>query len=570
MSEIAISNILKNIYGEGATQSFANLSRKFRPVEHKEPKLLYVDETKTDTPPSNTSTESDVLEGGGRRRKTKAQGGRVIDEATTIFSSPIYVEDDDLSRFIRAFNLAYTMVNARRSAIYVIPEPKVLNSMISDFRKQLDKENIKPGTIEVSKYVATNDFPFKRYIFDWKDKATADDAYHIPADFPAESSKTLIRLNRCNEIFYFKFTSLKDIKASESENFSKGSSLQHIATCMNNVYILRGTIPEAKEKRKALTVTMKKASKKQATKDYFLNLVDQYSGDIDRAGYDFIGLAALHKMKHTPKKNVLDDLVKYYSGNMGHTAFEVLASHQYDDYFDDVYQEEDIFNVHNDLLQKFSPVENKNDINKVSDALKRIYESATKGKHGTRGAEINKSFLTNLQRLYKDYSPQTMKADIACAYYQHKPTTEGVEYALELMDLESEDYDNKTITNSDESSHSYTPLVNNIYNSLIKAPFIGPVAKSNIPLLPTVSYFSPRQIRGGDDKKESSSDKNDSNDSANNDKDDELETFEEDFDTGLNAKSKRKKKKLNNFPENEKSPEDEKEKEEDLSLDYFE
>jgi hypothetical protein len=571
MSELSISNILKNIYGEDSTQSFSNLSRRFKPVEHKEPKLKYVDEVNEKPLPRENVVREDTLSGGGRRRKKgKTEGGRTDEASALIYSSPIYVEDDDLLKFVRSFNLAYTMINSRRSAIYIIPETKVLNAMISDFKKALEKEGFKLGTIDVSKYIATNDFPFKRYIFDWKDKATADDAYHIPTGFPNESSNILVRLNRCNEIFYFKFNSSKDIKISDSESFTKAPSLEFVATCMNNVYILRGVVPEAKEKRKALAMSVKRSSKKEATKDTFLKLVDQYSGDIDKAGYDFIGMAALKKMKTSPKKNVIDDLVKYYSGNMGHAAFEILASHQYDDYFDEVYQDEDVLKVHSELLQKFAPMQGKMDMNKAKSALSSLFEKATKGKRGAKGKEINRFFFENLQKMYKKFSPTTMKADIACAFYQQKPSVDGVEYALELMDLNENEYDNSVVVhNNEESTHAYTPLVNNIYNSLMKTPFIGPVAKTYIPLLPTTTFSGKRGQKGGSIY----DDEENENKSSINQKDEILEPFndDDDDDKDLNAKKKKKQANNSNEPDDENilNNDDSGDKEEKFDVDFF-
>jgi hypothetical protein len=175
-TEVNISNILKNIYGEQSTNSVKNISvgiQEFEKVKYKEPKLVYLDDpgtisdTKVETITEDEKEQIIGLAGGGRRKKRRGGG-----EQTTIYSSPMYVDESDLLLFVRTFNLAYTMVNARRSAIYVIPESKILKQMIADFEKISKKEGFNIGTIEASKYISTNALPFKRYIFDWKEKAT--------------------------------------------------------------------------------------------------------------------------------------------------------------------------------------------------------------------------------------------------------------------------------------------------------------------------------------------------------------------------------------------------------------
>jgi hypothetical protein len=594
MSDISISRILKNIYGEESTQSFEKLSKRFTPVEHKQPKLLFVDETPDTNKQASKYAEAEDptdevggLTGGGHRSKKRKTKGGKAEEAPMIYSSPMYVEADDLLRFIRTFNLAYTMVNSRRSAIYVIPESKILNSMINDFKKDLEKEGIKPGTIEVAKFISTNDFPFKRYIFDWKDKATPDDAYHIPGNFPNESTSIpLNRLNRCNEIFYFEFIDLRNIKISDSTDFSKANKLEFVAVCMNNVYILRGTVPECKERRKAITANVKR-DKKSATKSAFVNLIDKYEGDLNRAGYEFIGMAALNKMKSAPKASVINDLVKYYSGNMGHAAFEILASHQYDDYFDEMYQDEELFEVHSDLLNKYTPVPNKGNINKYSEAIQAAYENSTKGKHDKRGRDINKNFFDNLGILYKNYSPNTMKADIACAYYQQHPTVEAAEYAVDLLELNERDdedsssklmsYENSLINEDDDSANVYTPLINNVYSSIVRTPFIGPIAKSNIPLLPTTCYRKKGRMSGGSGNKNppNTETKTKDGDNTGNSKDDaddnnvepNMETFEDNYFKKDSRKKNKKKKAMSPPPSLKDNEEEEANADADLDVD---
>jgi hypothetical protein len=288
----------------------------------------------------------------------------------------------------------------------------------------------------------------------------------------------------------------------------------------------------------------------------FVKLIDKYEGDLNRAGYEFIGITALNKTKTTPKASVINDLVKFYSGNMGHSAFEILASHEYDDYFNDVYQDGEVFEVHSDLLNKFTPVENKSNINKVSEAIRSIYDNSTRGsKNGKRGKDINKKFFENLEKLYKNFSPNTMKADIACAYFQQNSTTDGADYAVDLLELNNEDdgegpsnivsYADTIVNEGEDSSHAYTPLVNNVYSSIVRAPFIDPIAKSNMPLLPTTCYRKRGRMYGGDengdDKPKAETSKTES---VNEDEDENLLAVEDDDDNTIkmNARKKNKKK----------------------------
>jgi hypothetical protein len=511
-NEIQLNRILNNIYGESSTQSFEKLKFNklfpssllggFETVKRVEPKLVYLDDNPEqkfehkNTPDfeevlaeEEEKEQIEGLSGGGRRRKKKG-GASSNDDRTPIYASPMYVPVADMQTFVLAFNLAYAVVNSRRNAIFVLPTKDQLQTIISDYKKKIEKEGITPGTSEASQYIAANDLPFKRYIFDWKDREMEKVAYDIPENFPRDSTSIpLKRLNRASEIFYFHFKNIDQILISATEDFTKPTKLEFVARCYNNVFVLRGVIPDCKEKRPLITAHVRR-NKKQATKDTFLKLLEAYDGDLDRAGYDFVGYAFLKKSKRKPKNQVVSDLVKYYSANMGHSALEILASHEYDDYFDEVYGEEQIFDAHKSLVQKFMPKMKRIEPQRAQTALQRIFDNMPSEKT-INGKSLNKLFFGNLKKLYKNFSPHTLKADVATAMYLNNPTQENAEYAIDVMnaiDEDGEEFHSDVINEDSEMNSeekSYTPLVNNVYSSLYKMPFIGAFAKENFPILPT-------------------------------------------------------------------------------------
>jgi hypothetical protein len=379
----------------------------------------------------------------------------------------------------------------------------------------------------------------------------------------------LQRLNRSSEKFYFEFKDLKNIKVSPSEDMSKSVKLDFVAVCFNNVYILRGEIPESKEKRQNISANVKA----NRTKGAFLNMIEKHE-DTDLGSYEFIATAALNKMQYKNKTDVIKDMTRFYGGNMLHSAFEILASHDYDDFFDEVYNDDEILKVHKELIKHFMPKENKISISKVNEALKGIYEKSTKGKK--KGRHVNKIFLENLQKLYQSYSPNTMKADIASAYYHNNPVLESVDYAVDLMNSVDEKETSKNDENFDvaatvdnDEQVSYTPLVNNIYSSLIKSPFIGSYAKAAVPLLPVFRYKRHKIFKNEDssiDRTETKKETDKSEQKPEEKQDEEINTSEsEEETTKIKNKSKKGKKKIGHKSfDNEEDTEEEK-----LNYDFF-
>jgi hypothetical protein len=184
-----------------------------------------------------------------------------------------------------------------------------------------------------------------------------------------------------------------------------------------------------------------------------------------------------------------------------------------------------------------------------------------------------------------------MKADIACALYQQKPNVDGVEYALELMDLNENEneYNDSVVVHDEDSTHAYTPLVSNIYNSLMKTPFIGPIAKTYIPLLPTNcckrNYKNAHSTHGinaahydrGINAGSIYGDEDNPNNPSNIEKDEILESFsdDDDNDKDLNAKKKKRVNKSNDsssikvVDDSGEQKKDDEDKDEKFDIDFF-
>jgi hypothetical protein len=118
--------------------------------------------------------------------------------------------------------------------------------------------------------------------------------------------------------------------------------------------------------------------------------------------------------------------------------------------------------------------------------------------HRENGIMMNSHFVNSLKVMYKDFSPETLKADIATAYCNHTTNSDKINYAIDLMNFidtyntKQSDYNNSLIVNKYEDSNSSTtyehntPLAGTIYQALSNVPFVCVRAKSNVPILPSL------------------------------------------------------------------------------------
>jgi hypothetical protein len=509
-TELNIAQILKNIYGEGSTQSFESLN--FKPVKHTPPNIKYIDdpgysdkpESRNPAPTNEDENYEDVLKEddiytngnlvGGAAASRRRRGGR--NDLTVLFS-PVYTNNKDLHDIMVNFTLAYTFVQPKPSAIYIIPPSEVLRKAIDSYSKELSKENLKNGTYEASKYFSSSDNTIKRYLFDWKDREVDKMLYNIPSNFPDDKTEVpLKRMNRKSETYFFTFKSLDDIKVSLSSDMSKSNKLDFVAKCQNSVYVLKGNLPDYSSKGSSVVARVKKHRGKKA-RHAFLRLVKAYD-DLDVAAYHFIGGYALSQ-GGLSNKSLISDLAKHYSGNFIHTAFEILAAMPDDNYWDNVFEDESVLKVHKAIMKEYKPTP-------VSDAeakiegwkhkLKDIYDDSKD--YRQNGISMNNYFINNLKKLYKEQPLETLKADIATAYCNHTTNSDKINYAIDLMDfLDSytnnhTDYNNSLISNKYEdntSATSYyhnTPLVSTIYQALNDMPFVSVQAKDAVPILPSL------------------------------------------------------------------------------------
>ena len=380
--------------------------------------------------------------------------------------------------------------------------------MVDDFKSKLKSENIEEYSPEASRYAAKTELPFKNYIFDVYGKESPDNdgfPYQVSPEFPSSGmSDILRRTNRLSKVYFFKFASEPEIKIATNEKMSSASTLKFLAKADHDCFILKGDVPALPEGKSAnvVTATLSGGSKNSYLRNYFLSLVRKYNNDLDMASYDFIGAvgAAGDDVQSEAKK-----LSKYYSGDYLHTAFSILSDNQEFNINENA-DENDIADVHSEIIDNYTPKKSMIKMNKVNDVLPRIFKNCKSSKSGF---QASKMFISTIKKMYETISapPFMMKADIATAMCKQSNNLQTVRNALHVIDEinniednpsafdgpDNNSYFNSSIKIGDKSVIS--PLVSTVYGAIASSPFIGSVAREYTPMLLSIPKRSRRSFK---------------------------------------------------------------------------
>ena len=500
-----LNNIMRNIYGENASQSFDSLSLSGGKINYKRAKVKYLDEISSYTEPHEYENEISMSYKASKIQSNMfnfsyLSGGSKKEEKEIILPSAGYTNDSDVDLFIKEFYLEYLVANPHKNTIFIIPSSSTLKKMVDELHAEFKQENISPYTQEASKYVAGKDLSFKNYIFDVYGKESPnneDFPYRVPEEFPNinNSNATLRRTNRLSNVYFFKFESESKISVSINKDMTGSASLKFIGKAQNEVFILKGDVPPSNGKsNKSNILTLTGGAKhKNSLRSYFVKLVRKNNDDLDAAAYDFIG-----SIKDARK------IAKYYSGDYLHTAFSIMATNPGDPNnpengngpsdpnptqveINTEPSPDEVADTHQAIINEYTPIKSQIKMDKVYDILPRILKNTKMSKSGI---EASKNFISTLRKMYKTTSAPDymMKADIATALCKKSNNIDGVRNAFQVIDAidnldaaESENsYLNSTIKMSQKSTLS--PLVNTVYNAISSSPFIGSLAKEYTPL----------------------------------------------------------------------------------------
>lgn len=481
-----LNAIMCNIYGENAPQNFESLGFKGGSAPIDKSNIKYLDE---DNPTQSASAieqsfrASKLLSftGGARLRKMAAE--------IAVLASAEYVDDPDCQQFIKVFFLHYLVTNAHKNMILVIPKADTLKAMVSEFKALLKKEGINELSSEASRYAAKTDLAFKNYIFDVYGKDSSDNAgfeYQIPGDWPEKPfTAVLRRTNRLSRHFFVKASGDK-LVISESDKFTDSNELKFIAKCDREVFVVKGDVPASVKSSKSKVISAKLTGGARGHvlgKEFIRSIRRAY--DIDSAAYNFVARCA--------KASGTQNISKYYSGDLIHTAFAIVADNQAD-IADDITPEEES-QEHEKLINDYHPKSSSIKMDKVKIVLPRILKNAEK--EPTPEA-ANASFIKSIDAMYSTINAPAwmVKADVATSLVRGGAEDEdAAQNALNMMNELEEQRKCPCGTNDDLNhssflrggfkidKHTETPFISSIYSALSSSPFIGSIAREYTPLL---------------------------------------------------------------------------------------
>ena len=506
-----LNNIMRNIYGENATQSFDSLHISGGSAIHYEAaNIKYLDEPDIDT---STSTTSEPIRDFDTTPDMSFKANSIFSELNSkfdsmsggsfsslsggakseVYPSAEYVNDADLKLFIDTFYLHYLVSNIHKNTILIIPSSATLKKLIDEFKSKLKSEGIEPISPEASRFASKNELPYKNYIFDVYGRDSPNNEnfpYQIPTDFPASGSKDVFRrTNRLGKVYFFKFESESKISISAAENMKDSTTLKFVAKCDNECFILKGDVPASSSGKKSNVVTAAMSggnakSRNSYLRRRFLKLVEKY-GDIEDAAYDFIGsIGAVGDISANAKK-----LSKYYSGDYVNTAFSILADKDGQFDFDEDADDDTINEVHSRIIDNYLPKASTVKMDKVQDALSYVYKRSKRMKNGL---DATKTFISTLHKMYDTIqAPKYMiKSDVATALCKKNRGIDSVINAFNVMDeIDNNESDASTNVNyfntaiSSFGKSSETPLMSAMYNAMASSPFVGEMSREYTPLL---------------------------------------------------------------------------------------
>lgn len=486
-------------------------------------------------------------------KKPKRKGGAPSYE---IVAYPEYIKNENFYKFMTAFYLIRKISHTPASGVYIIPPPKELDALISDFHKKLNKEGIDIDSEAAFKYAATNNLPYKRYIFTVFGGDTAH--YKLDKEAPYKNFDTVTRVNLASEVMYFKYLNDEEIKICNTMDCNKGTTARLIAKCNNGIYVFQGSIPTAVETKsknsaKFIGAKCKKSKKIKKFNDdameggaiddkfntlkqelLFNNVTDEESATA------FVANMALADYEQNGE-SAITKYAKLMSGDIIHTAFRVAFNNKCDVVPDELYEQEDIDIMTNKLIEKYRPVNKGYDRAKYSNMFKTGYKNIAKRNLSPR--ESTEAYKQFIKSKFSKLGIDMLKADIATSLFRsNQNIVTSYRYANEIDNNGSSENSGDEIISHFEYSGTdgsvyQTSKFNRVINqALLSAPLIGLNAMTYVPILRSSrrykSVFNKSSMRGGfdEDVEEDELEKNEDElediefNKTENDTNDELDT----------------------------------------------
>lgn len=510
-----------------------------------------------------------ILNASRQSRKIKGGGYETV-------AYPEYIKYKDFHDFMMAFYLIRKISHTPSAGVYIIPPRKELDNLIADFHKRLNKEKIDIGSEDAFKYAATNNLPYKRYIFTVFGGDNAH--YKLDKEPPYKNFETVKRINLASEVMYFKYVSDEEIKICNTSECTKGTTAKLVAKCNNGIYVFQGNIPDAVETKtknsaKFIGAKRKKPKKKTVRKledddddlgfgfddekenetmtggafdNNFNDLKKQLlfnNVDNEEQAMDFVSSMALADYEVHGDESI-KKYAKFISGDPIHSAFRIAFNKSCDVVPDEAYNAEDLNEMCNRLVQEYKPSNKEFDRSKYSSMFKSVYKNITK--QNLDPIRSTKAYKQAIISKFSKIGIDMLKADVATSLFRSGQSISTAYKYADLIDNEVETGDSNISHleySGTDGSVSHTSKFNYIINkALLSAPLIGLNARTYVPILKSApkfkSVFNKRTtLKGGfKDSDDSSDDENNNND------DDELkeEIPEDDLITDFNKNDNEK------------------------------
>lgn len=477
---------------------------------------------------------------GGAILNASRRSGKIKGGGYETVAYPEYIKYKDFHDFMMSFYLIRKISHTPSAGVYIIPPRKELDNLISDFHKKLAKEKIDIGSEDAFKYAATNNLPYKRYIFT---VFGGDNAHYKLDKEPAyKNFETVKRINLASEVMYFKYVSDEEIKICNTSECTKGTTAKLVAKCNNGIYVFQGNIPDAVETKtknsaKFIGAKRRKPKKKTVRKleddEFGFGFEDEVhdeamaGGAIDNEfndlkkqllfnnvkneeqAMDFISSMALADYEVNGDESI-KKYAKFISGDPIHSAFRIAFNKDCNVIPDAAYDAEDLNEMCNRLVQEYKPSNKEFDRSKYSNMFKSVYKSITK--QNLDPIRSTKAYKQAIISKFSKIGIDMLKADVATSLFRSGQSISTAYKYADLIDNEVETGDSNISHleySGTDGSVSHTSKFNYVINkALLSAPLIGLNARTYVPILKSApkfkSVFNKRTtmkggFKGGDD-----------------------------------------------------------------------
>lgn len=456
-----------------------------------------------------------ILNASRQTKKIKGGGYETV-------AYPEYIKYKDFHDFMMSFYLIRKISHTPSAGVYIIPPRKELDNLISDFHKKLAKEKIDIGSEDAFKYAATNNLPYKRYIFT---VFGGDNAHYKLDKEPAyKNFETVKRINLASEVMYFKYVSDEEIKICNTSECTKGTTAKLVAKCNNGIYVFQGNIPDAvetKTKNSAKFIGAKRKKPKKKTVRKFEDddefgfgfddekenenmtggATDNESNDLkkqllfnnvknEEQAMDFVSSMALADYEVNGDESI-KKYAKFISGDPIHSAFRITFNKDCNIVPDQAYDAEDLNEMCNRLVQEYKPSNKEFDRSKYSSMFKSVYKNITK--QNLDPIRSTKAYKQAIISKFSKIGIDMLKADVATSLFRSGQSISTSYKYADLIDSEVETGDCNTSHleySGTDGSVSHTSKFNYIINkALLSAPLIGLNARTYVPILKSAPKF---------------------------------------------------------------------------------